>query len=288
MSEKKSISNKINWFPGHMAKALKQMSQEIEKVDMIIYVLDARAPLSCINPEFKKVANNKPILYVINKSDIADQNKLQKIKNQLSNQSENTECIILNSTLNGANKIIEPIMRKLCEAKINKYLSKGIKINLRAMVIGVPNSGKSTLINNLCGIKKAITGDKAGVTRGKQWVSLKNGFEILDTPGTLWPNLENQKIARNLAFIGSIRNEVVDVNELALDFIEAIRDEYAVNFENRYKVEIKDKSNLEIMDEVAEKSHFVLKGNEIDYDRVCFTIIDDFRKGRLGKITLDI
>lgn len=278
----------INWFPGHMAKALKQMSEEISKVDMVIYVLDARAPFSCLNPQFETVAAAKPILYIVNKADLVDENKLVSVKNKLIGQNPLYDCVILNSTLSGANKQIEPIMRKLCDAKITKYRNKGIKVNLRAMVIGVPNSGKSTLINNLCGIKKAITGDKAGVTRGRQWVSLKNGFELLDTPGTLWPNLENKKVAQNLAFIGSIRNEVLDINELALEFVGAVRNGYKQNLENRYKINIDDeKTNLEILDEIAEKSHFLLKGNEIDYDRVCFTIIDDFRKGRLGKIFLD-
>ena len=278
----------INWFPGHMAKALKQMSEEISKVDMVIYVLDARAPFSCLNPQFETVASNKPILYIVNKADLVDEAKLVSVKNKLISQNPLYDCVILNSTLSGANKQIEPIMRKLCDAKITKYRNKGIKVNLRAMVIGVPNSGKSTLINNLCGIKKAITGDKAGVTRGRQWVSLKNGFELLDTPGTLWPNLENKKVAQNLAYIGSIRNEVLDINELALEFVGSIRNEYKQNLENRYKINInEEKTNLEVLDEIAEKSHFLLKGNEIDYDRVCFTIIDDFRKGRLGKIFLD-
>ena len=278
----------INWFPGHMAKALKQMSEEISKVDMVIYVLDARAPFSCLNPEFESVAAGKPILYVINKADLVDEGKLFFVKNKLIKQNDLYDCVILNSTSSGANKQIEHIMRKLCDAKITKYKNKGIKVNLRAMVIGVPNSGKSTLINNLCGIKKAITGDKAGVTRGRQWVSLKNGFELLDTPGTLWPNLENKKVAQNLAYIGSIRNEVLDINELALEFVGAVRTDYKQNLENRYKIEIQeDKTNLEVLDEIAEKSHFLLKGNEIDYDRVCFTLIDDFRKGRLGKIFLD-
>lgn len=276
----------INWFPGHMAKALKQMSEEVDKVDMLIYVLDARAPFSCINPEFIKIIGSKPILYIINKSDLTDENKLISAKNTLLKQ-ENCDCVILNSTLNGANKIIEPIMRKLCASKLEKYKNKGIKINLRAMVIGVPNSGKSTLINNLCGVKKAVTGDKAGVTRGKQWVSLKNGFELLDTPGTLWPNLTDKKVAKNLAYIGSIRNEVLDINELSVDFISSIRENYSENFKKRYGVQIADKTSLEVLYEVAEKSHFLLRGNEIDYDRVCFTIIDDFRKGRLGKIFLD-
>lgn len=276
----------INWFPGHMAKALRLMSEEIKNVDMIIYVLDSRAPFSCVNPEFANIAGDKPILYILNKSDLADESKLDYFKKYFSSLN-NANCITLNSVQSGANKVIEPLMKKMCQKKLDKFASKGIKIHLRAMVIGVPNSGKSTLINNLCGVKKAITGDKAGVTRGKQWLALKNGFELLDTPGTLWPNFEDQQIAKNLAYIGSIKNEVLDINELALSFIETIKDEYSQNIENRYSIKTKGLTGLEILDDIASAKHFLLRGNEVDYDRTCFAIIDDFRKGRLGKITVD-
>ena len=277
---------KLNWFPGHMAKALKEMQEEIKKIDMLIYVLDARAPFSCINPKFEALSINKPVLYVLNKCDIADEQKT-KTAFDILNSKQNSCCIMLNSTLSGANKIIEPIMKKLCAEKLEKYRQKNLKINLRAMVVGVPNSGKSTLVNNLCGSKKAITGDKAGVTRGRQWVTLKNGFELLDTPGTLWPNLEDQSVASNLALIGSIRNEVVDVNELCIVLIDFLTKNYTTALTQRYEVEIIDESSLEILNLIAEKKHFLLKGNVIDYDRTCFTIVDDFRKGKLGKITLD-
>lgn len=279
------MESKINWFPGHMAKALKIMETEIKNVDMLIYVLDARAPFSCLNPKFTSLALNKPVLYVLNKTDLADDEKTARFKRYITSQN-NCECISLNSTISGANKIIEPIMKSLCQRKIDKYKNKDIKINLRAMVVGVPNSGKSTLINNLCGQKKTKTGDKAGVTKGKQWVLLKNGFEVLDTPGTLWPNLDNQTIAQNLAILGSIKNEIVDTNELCFALINYLKDHYKTSFE-RYGITDLNFSAVEIMEQIAEKKHYLLKGNEPDFDRTCFAIIDDFRKGKLGKITLD-
>ena len=276
---------KINWFPGHMTKALREMEDESKKVDMVIYVLDARAPMSCINPEFVNIIGNKPILYVLNKADMVDTKDLHRFIKRCKN--ENTEVVLLDSTKSGAIKIVEPIMSNLCKEKIEKYKQKGFKINLRAMVLGVPNSGKSTLINNLCGVKKATTGDKAGVTKGKQWLALKNGFEVLDTPGTLYPNITNQKIALNLAFIGSIKNEVLDINELALDFLNFCKKKYFINLKEKYNIQDENISSIEMLDKIAEFKHFLLKGGVIDYDRTCLAIIDDFRKGKLGKIYLD-
>lgn len=277
---------KINWFPGHMTKALREMEEEAKNVDMIIYVLDARAPKSCVNPEFIKIIGNKPILYVLNKADMVEEQDLKLFLPYF--KKPNTEAVLLDSTKSGAIKQIEPIMVNLCQEKLNKYKQKGFKINLRAMVLGVPNSGKSTLINNLCGSKKTITGNKAGVTRGKQWLALKNGFEVLDTPGTLYPNITNQQIALNLAFIGSIKNEVVDINELAIDFLNFCKKHYFNNLQEKYNLQDKTMSALEMLDEIATYKHYLLKGAEPDYDRTCIAIIDDFRKGKLGKIILDI
>ena len=276
---------KIHWFPGHMAKALRDMAEEVKKIDMVIYVLDARAPKSSVNPEFIAIIGDKPILYVLNKSDMVEAEDIKRFKSHFKN--ENTEVIELDSTKTGAIKKIEPIMTNLCTAKIEKYKQKGFKVNLRAMVLGIPNSGKSTLINNLCGVKKAITGDKAGVTRGKQWLSLKNGFELLDTPGTLWPNITNQTMAQNLAFIGSIRNEVVDMGELAVDFLNYMKKHHFEKLSLKYNIQDKETSAIEMLDHIASEKHYLLKGAEPDYDRTCFSIIDDFRKGKLGKICLD-
>ena len=277
--------SKVNWFPGHMAKALALMSKEIKNVDMVIYVLDARAPFSCLNPKFEDVCEGKPILYVLNKVDLADDNISSYAKTKLLSKG-NCECVLLNSVQSGTSKIIEQIMKRLCDNKIQKYNKKGLNIPLRAMVIGVPNCGKSTLINNMCGIKKAKTGDKAGVTRGKQWVALKNGFELLDTPGTLWPNLEDQDIAKKLLLIGSIKDEIVDINDLCLYLVGLIQKYYKDALEIRYNIKVCDEA-LSTLDAIAEQKHFLIKGGEIDYDRTCAMVIDDFRKGRLGKITLD-
>ena len=276
---------KINWFPGHMAKALRDMAEEVKKVDMIIYVLDARAPKSSVNPEFLAIIGNKPILYVLNKSDMVEAHHLDEFKAYF--KQENTEVIDLNSTQTWAIKKIEPIMIKLCKEKLEKYKAKGFKINLRAMVLGIPNSGKSTLINNLCGVKKAITGDKAGVTRGKQWLSLKNGFEVLDTPGTLWPNITNQQMAQNLAFIGSIRNEVVDMGELAVDLLNYLKKHHKDSLMQKYNIKNDSLTAIEMLEHIAQQKHYLLKGAEPDYERTCFAIIDDFRKGKFGKIVLD-
>lgn len=277
---------KIHWFPGHMTKALRTMAEEIKNVDMVIYVLDARAPKSSVNPEFVGLIGDRPILYVLNKSDMVKSEDLAKFKSYF--KKDNTEVLELNSTQSGAIKKIEPIMVKLCEAKIEKFKSKGFKTNLRAMVLGIPNSGKSTLINNLCGVKKAITGNKAGVTRGKQWLSLKNGFEVLDTPGTLWPNITNQQHAQNLAFIGSIRNEVVDMGELAVDLINYLKKHHFNSLTEKYNITDHSLTAIEMLDYIASEKHYLLKGAEPDYDRTCFAIIDDFRKGKLGKICLDV
>lgn len=277
---------KVNWFPGHMKKALNEMTDEVKNVDMIIYVLDSRAPFSCLNPEYANLSNDKPILYVLNKADLGDEKIITLFKEEIL-KKQNSVCISLNSIMNGANKIIEPIMKKLCSKKLEKYKNKGINVHLRAMVLGVPNSGKSTLINNMCGVKKAKTGDRAGVTRGKQWLTLSNGFELLDTPGTLWPNLENQEVAKNLAIIGSIKNDILDMNDLCFELIKFLQRYYPKSLKEKYDIDVSDKETLTILDEIAGKKHYLLKGNEIDYDRTCFAIIDDFRKGKLGKISLD-
>lgn len=276
---------KINWFPGHMTKALREMEEESKNVDMFIYVLDARAPKSCVNPEFVKFVGVKPILYVLNKADMVEEKSLQPFIKIFKSQC--SEVILLDSTKSGAIKQIEPIMTKLCKTKLEKFKQKGFKINLRAMVLGVPNSGKSTLINNLCGLKKATTGNIAGVTRGKQWVSLKNGFEVLDTPGTLYPNITNQQTALNLAFIGSIKNEVVDINELAVDFLNFCKKRYFENLKIKYNILDNQMTAIRMLEHIAKQKNYLLKGGEPDYDRTCIAIIDDFRKGKLGKIILD-
>ena len=275
---------KINWFPGHMQKALRMMEAEAKNVDALIYVLDSRAPFACLNPEFVRIIGSKPILYVLNKIDLADEKKIKEIKTKL--PGENKLVIELNSTASGAIGLVTSSLNSLCKATIEKYKNKGVNYFVRAMVLGVPNCGKSTLVNNLCGSKKAITGNKPGVTKGKQWVKLSNNIEILDTPGTLWPNLIDEAEARKLAFIGSIKDDVVEVEQLSLFLLEALLKTYPKELEERFSVQVENKTPLEIMEEIAERRKYVVRGGEIDYERTAKAILDDFRKGRIGKITL--
>lgn len=275
---------KINWFPGHMQKALRMMESEAKNVDALIYVLDSRAPFACLNPEFVRIIGSKPILYVLNKIDLADEKKIKEIKTKL--PGENKLVIELNSTASGAIGLVTSSLNSLCKATIEKYKNKGVNYFVRAMVLGVPNCGKSTLVNNLCGSKKAITGNKPGVTKGKQWVKLSNNIEILDTPGTLWPNLIDEGEAKKLAFIGSIKDDVVEIEQLSLFLLEALLKTYPKELEERFSVQVENKTPLEIMEEIAERRKYVVRGGEIDYERTAKAILDDFRKGRIGKITL--
>lgn len=276
---------KINWFPGHMAKTLKSLQIEVKKVDVVIYVLDSRAPFSCINPSFLKVIGNKPILYILNKCDMVDMTELKKWQSGIS-QNSNARVLIMNATESNASKKIETIMKELMQGKINYYLEKGAKITLRAMIIGVPNSGKSTLANNINGKAKAITGNKAGVTKTNQWIKVGQYFEILDTPGTLWPNLENNETALNLAFIGSIKEEVLDKNDLALALVEKLMIVDSMSLVNRYNIDIKETA-LETLDAIAESKAFKLKGGDVDYDRVCALVLNEYKKGKLTNKILD-
>lgn len=276
---------KINWFPGHMTKSLRMMQKEVDNVDVIIYLLDARAPSSSLNPKFISVINTKPILYVLNKVDLADTKKVDIFKKNLS--KTNMQVIELNSAKSGAGKIVEPKLILLSKEKVEKYKNKGIKYTPKAMVIGVPNCGKSTLINNLCGESRTITGNRPGVTRGKQVLTLKSGIQLIDTPGTLWPSLDNEVTARNLALIGSIKDDVVNTIELACEFIEFLKVEYPVVLQDRYKLDNIDCSSVEILEKISKKRGLLLKGGIADMEKSANTLLVDFRKGLLGKIYLD-
>lgn len=276
---------KINWFPGHMTKALRTMEKEIKTIDFVIYVLDARAPKSSVNPKFQELIGGKPIIYVLNKIDLADDKVTDEFRKYFTNK--NSICLALNSTQSGIISKIDSAAKTLCAGKIEKYRAKGLTAILRSMVLGVPNSGKSTLVNNLCGVGRAITGNKPGVTKGKQWVRVTQTFEVLDTPGTLWPSFSEEWQGEDLALVGSIRDEVFDVCELALVLIEKLQNLYPNALNLRYNISTQNKTALEIYEDIAAAKKFMLRGGEVDYERTAKMIVDDFRKTRLGKITLE-
>lgn len=276
----------IQWFPGHMTKALRMMEKEIKIVDVIIYVLDARAPYSCVNPKLNSIIGDKSIIYVLNKCDMADPTITKEWQTYFSNIGHT--CIMLNSTESGTAKKVETAIRNALTTKIERLKSKGINFIMRAMVLGVPNSGKSTLINNLCGVSKAITGDRPGVTKGKQWVKIASGIEILDTPGTLWPAFDNNIVAHHLAYIGSIKEEVLDIPSLSLDFIEEMCSIDPSILTTRYNITIEtDDEPVMILENICKSRGYLLKRNELDYDRGAFALINDFKSNRLGKISLE-
>ena len=279
------MDSKINWFPGHMKKALDMMKNELKNVDLIIYVLDARAPMTCLNPKFKTICNNRPVIYILNKCDMTDEKITKKWADYLSR--DGSEVVLMDSRKSTSSNIIKVKMKQLLAGKIEANLKRGIKIPMRAMVIGVPNCGKSTLINNCVGKYKVVTGDKAGVTRGKQWVKVDDYIDMLDTPGTLYPNLEDSMIANKLAFIGSVKDEVVDMAELGFSLLDFLLKYFTLNIEERYGISAENKQTIEVMEEICYKRGITPKGRDIDYEKTGRAIVDDFRKGRLGNITLD-
>lgn len=276
----------IQWFPGHMTKALREMEKEIKNVDLIFYCLDARAPMSCMNPKLSNLARNKKIIYVLNKADLVEENNLSKFKTKLTTQ--NSIAVSLNSVESNSTKLLYEKAKKLLSDKTEQFAVKGLNYSIKAMVLGVPNVGKSTLINNFCKKAKTITGNKPGVTKGKQWVSVDEGLVLLDTPGTLWPSFENEKTARNLAYIGSIKDDILDTTDLAFWFIKDIVKIDKKYLEDRYSIQIEtNEETLSIFDKICTVRKCLLKQGELDYDRCAKLILDDFRKGRLGKIILD-
>ena len=284
--EQNSTKTNINWFPGHMTKALREMEKEIKQIDIIFYCLDARAPISCINPKLSKIAENKKIIYVLTKCDMVDSAKLEPFKKQLT--TTNSVALTLNGTESNSTKILYEKAKLVLKDKIEQKKLKGLNFSIKAMVVGVPNAGKSTLINNFCKKAKTITGNKAGVTRGKQWVTVDENLILLDTPGTLYPSFLSDKVARNLAYIGSIKDEVLDNTNLAFDFIKDIVKLDKKIFENRYSITILDSDEpLDIFDKICNARKCFSRGGELDYDKCATFILDDFRKGRLGKIILD-
>lgn len=273
----------IQWFPGHMTKAIRMMEDNLKLVDALIYVIDARAVYSCDNPLFNKLLQGKRVLYVFNKCDLVEKSDLDLWCKEFDRQGKSYVKAI--GTSGDCSQIVAGL-KKVVADKIEKYAQKGANISVRAMVVGVPNSGKSTIINSMVKKAKAVTGDRPGVTRGKQWLSIDN-VDFLDTPGTLWGKFDDQNIAHHLAYIGSIREDILDVSELCFDFITEMKTLYPDSLKSRYNLDELCGETLDIFEQIAMERGFKQKGNTPDYERTAKTVIDDFRKGKLGKIMLE-
>ena len=274
----------IQWFPGHMTKAVRMMEDSLKLVDGVIFVLDARCPLACINKNLLKLFENKKVLYLLNKADLIEKSDLKKYIKYFSDNFG--QALGVSGTDIKYKKIIFEKTAEMLKEKLSKNESKGINTTLKIMVAGIPNTGKSTIINTLCGIKRAQTGDKAGVTKGKQWIRTEH-FELLDTPGTMPPSFGNQTLAKHLAYIGSINDDILDFSDMALEFIKEMKEIYPEKLMEKYNITLEDKEPLQIYEDICLKRGYILKGREFDYERCGKAIIDDFRKGRIGKIVLD-
>ncbi len=277
----------IQWFPGHMMKTQRMMEENIKLIDIVIEIVDARLPLSSRNPKIDEIVGSKPRLLLLNKCDIADSSitaRWEKYFNDLG-----VPVMVVSSTGNKKLGSVFDKCRSILADKIERQKEKGITNRaIKVIVVGVPNVGKSSLINKLSGRKSAITGDRPGVTRGKQWIRLGNGIELLDTPGILWPKFEDELVGKKLAFTGAIRDEIMDVEELACQLLVFLRDKYPQSLADRYKMtDISDLEPYEMLELLGRKRGFVVSGGEIDTERAAKILLDEFRGAKLGNISLE-
>lgn len=272
----------INWYPGHMKKTRELIQENLKLVDTVIEVVDARIPVSSRNPVIDQLISGKPRILAFNKSDLADERAVESWIAFHREQGIYTVAINANLGL-GVPRLLKLLEDIQGERNRERLRNKP----LRLMIVGVPNVGKSSLINKLTSRKSAKTGDRPGVTRGKQWLSMENGMQLLDTPGILWPKFEDPKVGMNLAFCGSIKDEIMDIATLAMELIGVLSESYGEMLIQRYKIEALGETPLMTMEAIAEKRGFLLPGKRIDYERTGRTLLDEFRSGAIGRITLE-
>lgn len=286
----------INWYPGHMLKTKKQIIEDLKLIDVVVELLDARIPKSSRNPDIQKIVQNKKRLVLLNKSDLAEDNQTKKWIEYYKNN--NITAIPCDANLGKGIKEILKQIEKIMEEEMQKAASKGrVKRNIRIMILGIPNVGKSSLINRLCNKKSAVVGNRPGVTKQKQWVRIANNIELLDTPGVLWPKFEDEAVALNLAYTGSIKDEVLQTIEIAFSLLTYLYKNYKSNLLERYKITENELEQIVSEDENEELYNFmkligkkrgaVVSGGEIDDEKTATIILNDFRNGKLGKITLE-
>lgn len=271
----------INWYPGHMKKTRELIQDNLKMVDAVIEVIDARIPVSSRNPIIDELVKDKPRIIALNKSDLADEAANRRWVDHFAAKDR---VLTLNSMSGGGIKNLLKLLEKM---EREKNEGKGSLKPYRLMIVGVPNVGKSSLINRLTGRKSAKTGDKPGVTKGKQWLKLNNGMQLLDTPGILWPKFEDPKAGLNLAFCGSIKDEILDVPTLGMELIGVLAENYPELLKERYKLDEIAETPLENMENMALKRGCILPGKRIDYERIGKLVLDEFRSAKIGRITLE-
>ncbi|MEE1195712.1 MAG: ribosome biogenesis GTPase YlqF [Lachnospiraceae bacterium] len=273
------------WYPGHMTKAKRMMQEDIKLIDLIIELVDARIPLSSRNPDIDQLGQNKARLILLNKSDLADERQNEAWTEYF--KEKGILVAKINAKNKGSLKSLQGVILEACKEKLERDKRRGIKNRpIRAMVVGIPNVGKSTFINSFAGRAAAKTGNKPGVTKGKQWIRLNKNVELLDTPGILWPKFEDQTVGMKLAMIGSIKDDILNVEELALEVLKTLQNRYPGVIRERYGVE-EETEAVAVLGSIAEARKCLLKGNELDYLKTANIILDEFRSGKLGRFTLE-
>ena len=275
----------FQWYPGHMTKAKRQMQEDIKLIDLVIELVDARIPLSSRNPDIDELGKNKARLILLNKSDLSDERKNETWASYF--KEKGFYVVKLDARRRNSMKEIQNVILEACKEKIERDRRRGIKNRpVRAMVVGIPNVGKSTFINTFAGKACAKTGNKPGVTKGKQWIRLNKTLELLDTPGILWPKFEDQEVGKRLAFIGSIKDEILNLEELSLELLDYIRTNYPGLLNTRYGIE-EEGTPVSLLEAVADKRKCLIRGQEIDYAKAAGIVMEEFRNGKIGRITLE-
>ncbi|HJC42812.1 MAG TPA: ribosome biogenesis GTPase YlqF [Candidatus Mediterraneibacter gallistercoris] len=275
----------FQWYPGHMTKARRMMQENIKLIDLIIELVDARVPLSSRNPDIDELGRGKARLILLNKADLAEDRLNDEWVAYF--KEKGYSAVKVNSRKGGGIKSIQSVIQEACKEKTERDRKRGILNRpVRAMVVGIPNVGKSTFINALAGKACAKTGNKPGVTKGKQWIRLNKSVELLDTPGILWPKFEDQEVGLKLAFIGSIKDEILQTEELAAELVKFLKEYYPGVLEEKYGIpEVQD--TYKCLADIAKSRHCLVRGSELDTEKAASILLDDFRGGRLGRITLE-
>ena len=274
----------INWYPGHMKKTRELIKENLKAVDVVVEIIDSRIPVSSRNPVIGELISGKRRIVVLGKADLADEAETAKWTERMAAEEGVAKVLALNLQ-SGEN--ISRLVRALEAEQDIRNAERSVKRPLRIMIVGVPNVGKSSLINRLTGKRSAMTGDKPGVTKGKQWLTLTNGMQLLDTPGILWPKFEDPDVGLNLAFCGSIKDDILGVQDLGYELIRVLGERYPELLRERYKLEEISDQAIENMDNIALKRGFIMSGKRIDYERTGRTVLDEFRGGKIGRITLE-